>query len=300
MIIKILFLSGLVITNVYCETAEEYFRRGRGYLEKGDYQNGIHEINKGMKFDPGHGDFSVYYDLGVSYGFLGKYHLAITYLEKAAELNPNHADSYYNLGIAHLSLRQYEEASKNFQKAKEVFQGLGDTKNAQKAQEYLDGIPVLYGEVSTEPGDLTEIAVDKEVIRSFADDMCKKGYLDKAPTEAELDLFSENPDRVARLKEIADYSRDKAKDASRADANVPEDAYRHVLWSYLLTMEYGAQFSKKVTDAHETNDDTNTPAQHRMDFHNNAIGREYAEKGYKESDVLHYVMTDKHVMRYPR
>jgi hypothetical protein len=79
---------------------------------------------------------------------------------------------------------------------------------------------------------------------------------------------------------------------------VPEDAYRHVLWSYLLTKKFGPEFAEIVTDAHETLP-TNTAAERRMDFHNNRIGRDYAQRGIRRERILWLVKNDVNVIRYP-
>ena len=88
--------------------------------------------------------------------------------------------------------------------------------------------------------------------------------------------------------------------ARERDGSVPEDAYRHVLWSYLLTQEFDAEFAEKVTDAHEIGSTTNTEAEHRMDYNNNAVGRRYAAEGVAEPEVLSRVRRDPAVIRQPR
>jgi hypothetical protein len=45
-----------------------------------------------------------------------------------------------------------------------------------------------------------------------------------------------------------------------------------MLWSYLLSAEYGTEFAEKVTDAHELGS-SNTAAESRKDLANNALGR---------------------------
>ncbi len=115
-------------------------------------------------------------------------------------------------------------------------------------------------------------------------------------TESETDLLASNPIRVPQLLQIRDKARDTAKREHARNYAVPEDAYRHVLWSYLLTREYSSEFATKVTDAHEVGSD-NTPAESRMDYSNNAVGRRYAQFGYTESSILARVMSDPGVIR---
>ena len=78
---------------------------------------------------------------------------------------------------------------------------------------------------------------------------------------------------------------------------VPEGSYRHILWNYLLTRQFGAEFAKKVTDAHEIGDrEGESDAIHRVDFHNNAIGIRYALEGIPEAEVLPRVLSDRNVV----
>jgi hypothetical protein len=132
-----------------------------------------------------------------------------------------------------------------------------------------------------------------------------EGVLPKTQTStpADIKVVANNPVRAPRLLKIRSTASETAAGAHGADPRVPEDAYRHVLWSYLLTREYGPDFAKEVTDAHEqTNDpeEKHNPAAeagHRQDYNNNELGRTYAAKGYSESDILRLVMTDPQVIR---
>ncbi len=116
-------------------------------------------------------------------------------------------------------------------------------------------------------------------------------------TSAELNLITENPVDTPRLFMIKDYAETTARKAYTKDNKVPEDAYRHVLWSYLLTKEFGPAFAKRVTDAHEQGPTGNTPQERKQDYHNNAVGRRYARAGISQDKLLRLVRTDPKVMR---
>jgi hypothetical protein len=122
-------------------------------------------------------------------------------------------------------------------------------------------------------------------------------------TAADLEIIANNPLRASRLLKIRVKASGEAASAHERDPKVPENAYRHVLWSYLLTREYGADFAKKVTDAHEITMDPeekynpNAAAYHNLDYKDNEVGRKYATRGYSESNVLELVMTDPEVIR---
>jgi hypothetical protein len=122
-------------------------------------------------------------------------------------------------------------------------------------------------------------------------------------TPADIDIIANNPIKALQLLRIRSKASKTALDAHAKDPGVPESAYRHVLWSYLLTREYGANFAKEVTDAHELTPDTlgkNIPAAeafHRQDYTNNEVGRRYAQQGFDESKIMNLVMTDPNVIR---
>jgi len=141
----------------------------------------------------------------------------------------------------------------------------------------------------------TIITMDAADVREISE----RFDFDKPLTDAEIELLRYYPMRAEKLLRIKDRAEDVSAAAHRSDPAVPEDAYRHVLWSYLLTGTYGPAFAKKVTDAHEIGDDDNTPAEHRMDYNNNTVGRRYARAGYAESSILPRLMRDPSVIRTP-
>lgn len=122
-------------------------------------------------------------------------------------------------------------------------------------------------------------------------------------TAADIEIIAGNPIRAPQLLKIRSTASNTAASAHEADPKVPEDAYRHVLWSYLLAREYGPDFAGEVTDAHELTSDPeekNDPAAeafHRQDYNNNEVGRKYAAQGVRESNILNLVMTDPKVIR---
>ena len=134
------------------------------------------------------------------------------------------------------------------------------------------------------------LVVNKEFFKSI------EGLMADKLTDAEATLLSVNVLRLPKLLSIMnDAKRESARYKNVKD--IPEDAYRHVLWSYLLTMEYGPEFSKSVTDAHEEGDDTNTEADHKMDYNNNAVGRDYAARQYERNEILGHLLRDPRVIR---
>lgn len=115
---------------------------------------------------------------------------------------------------------------------------------------------------------------------------------------AEVDILATYPLRTLDLMKIAHTARETARNTAVTQATVPQDAYRHVLWSYLLTRRFGPDFAREVTDAHETAPG-NSPAEHDMDYNNNAVGRRYAAEGVAPEALLDILMKDPAVITSP-
>ena len=119
-------------------------------------------------------------------------------------------------------------------------------------------------------------------------------------TEPEIQVYSAYPMRSPKLFYVRNRARSISKLARQQDNRISRDAYRHLLWSYMLTKEYGPQFAEVVTSAHEEGETDNTEADHIMDYRNNDLGRMYALEGRGESDLRQLVLTDPRVIRSAR
>ncbi|MCB1121479.1 MAG: hypothetical protein KJT03_08020, partial [Verrucomicrobiae bacterium] len=107
----------------------------------------------------------------------------------------------------------------------------------------------------------------------------------------DLDLVADHPLKAPRLLEIRRETEEKARELRWAQKNFPEDVYRHVLWSYLLTKEYGSEFAETVTNAHETGS-YNTEEEMAKDRQNNRIGIYYALNDVPEAKILSRIQSD--------
>jgi hypothetical protein len=145
--------------------------------------------------------------------------------------------------------------------------------------------------LSVKTGSDTRFVLDKEDVARIAE------RFDDKLSEPEIAIIVDNPAKAPKLFSIKDYAETTSETAFANDRTVPEDPYRHVLWSYLLTREFGPEFSKAVTDAHEEGPTGNTPLQRKQDYQNNTVGRRYAAEGVPESEILRRVRTDPRVMR---
>lgn len=131
-------------------------------------------------------------------------------------------------------------------------------------------------------------------------EIISRGYdLQQPLTQDEIEILSQNPMRAPQLIRIKRNARAVSSGAREKDPSVPEDAYRHVLWSYLLVKQYGEEFAKRVTDAHEQGRTGNTEEEKLMDINNNWVGRKYAKAGYPASSILKRLMADPDVILSP-
>ncbi len=126
-------------------------------------------------------------------------------------------------------------------------------------------------------------------------------YIEKV-SNLEIKVLARYPLWASKALRITDKAREISQEVFRMDKDVPEDAFRHVWWSYHLTKAFGPEFSKELTDAHELGEPTNaevdrTEADHAMDYRNNQIGSGYALRGYPEGSLLERTMTDPDVIR---
>ena len=129
----------------------------------------------------------------------------------------------------------------------------------------------------------------KEVARTFNTDL----------SSAEVSLIAEYPIRVPRLLQIKYRAEAEAENAFSGGESQhgPKDAFRYVLWSYLLSREFGTEFAQKVTNAHEEDVVEQGANEKRMDIQNATIGRKYFSAGVLEEQIKSKVMADPNVVK---
>lgn len=151
---------------------------------------------------------------------------------------------------------------------------------------------VVTAKLSVQQNDTSyRLTMDQESLRIISWIMTEK------LTDPEIELLSLNPIKAPRLLHIRNDAQESARLAHEAHTVIPEDAYRHVLWSYLLTQAYGEHFATAVTDAHEQGKTDNSPAEHQMDYINNAVGRTYAAQHYTRDELIDRLLSDPAVIR---
>jgi tetratricopeptide (TPR) repeat protein len=97
---------------------KEIMLKGDEHWYKKEYYDAISWYDKAIEIDPNYA--KAWINKGMSLSKLGKYQEAIEYLDKAIELDPNRYLAWINKGYALYSLGKYEEAIEHFDKAIEL------------------------------------------------------------------------------------------------------------------------------------------------------------------------------------
>ena len=157
----------------------------------------------------------------------------------------------------------------------------------------LDGQDIRINMYTERKEGRTYLFFNKDDLLAAADN-----FEDFDLSDKEAKLLSEHPARTLHILKITrDAKRISEKEKSR-QKDFPDDAFKHLYWSYHLTRTFGPEFSKEITDAHETLPN-NTPQQRKMDFHNNEIGRKLASESMSVEDLRNYVLNSRDVIRFP-
>lgn len=117
-------------------------------------------------------------------------------------------------------------------------------------------------------------------------------------TDQEAEVISNHPSMVPNMIRITREAKNKSVTYRKADRSFPEDAFRHVYWSYHLTRQLGPELAKQITDAHETAPG-NTTKERSMDYHNNEVGRDLANTNLSENQIRTIVLKSERVVRQP-
>ncbi len=117
-------------------------------------------------------------------------------------------------------------------------------------------------------------------------------------SEQEAKIMANHPSKVPALIKITRDARRFSSNEKTKDENFPEDAYKHIYWSYHLSRAFGADLAKEITDAHETIPN-NTKNERLMDFHNNEQGRKLAKEILTVDEIKDLVLNSSDVIRGP-
>ena len=156
----------------------------------------------------------------------------------------------------------------------------------------IDGREVSIGLMTMKNGDSVSLQLNKDDIFGAS----KEFELEL--TEKEAEVIAHYPNKVPAMLRITREAKQKSQHQKRQNDSFPEDAYRHIYWSYHLTRALGPELSKEITDAHETAPG-NTEKERIMDYHNNEVGRSLATVNYSDDDLIQMVLQSKEIIRNP-
>lgn len=88
------------------------------YVKNKEPQKAVDTVKKAMEFAQ-NDDYTIYYIAGTACMATKNFDEAVTFLEKAIELNPEHSQLYNNLGTCYVTIGNLEKAYENFLKASE-------------------------------------------------------------------------------------------------------------------------------------------------------------------------------------
>ena len=150
-----------------------------------------------------------------------------------------------------------------------------------------------------EVGMFTERKDDTTYLRFDANDIWKAAEIFELELgEKEAEIISKYPGKVPALIKITRDAKKFSHVEKSKNKQFPEDAFRHIYWSYNLTRELGPKLAKEITDAHETVPG-NTPQEREMDYNNNAVGQKYASKSMDVEAIKDLVLHSEEVIKHP-
>ena len=214
----------------------------------------------------------------------GQYSIQVDDFSSEAPLDLNRLKSK---AAAKSEIKKIFQLYLNFVDAGQTPMPLSFTANSSFA---LKGQQVSANFATKQENDISILTVRREDIAQIAK------LFEGGMGEEEVDIITAHPTRAARLLHIKNDAQKISRSARGKHSGNPVDAYRHVTWSYLITKEYGADFAKLLTDAHETGSTTNSQGDHLMDYNNNYIGREYAQKNIPQNKILIRMLNDRRVV----
>ena len=163
-------------------------------------------------------------------------------------------------------------------------------------------VDALLGIDSKEVKDglFTKREEDVTYLRFDAVDIYKAAHeFDIDLAEEEAEIISNYPSMVpAMIKITRDAKRLSVLEKDR-DHAFPEDAFRHIYWSYHLARNFGPSLAEDITNAHETIPG-NTEEERQMDYHNNEIGIALSSEKMSNDELRNLVLNSQDIVRNPK
>ena len=108
--------------------AQSLYSQGLGILSRDEYARAAVYFEKAVEIDPGYAES--WYQAGFCYGMLGRHADALKASRQAAKLRPEWAETYVNIGASSFALGQYKEAAEAYRQATKLDADNADTQYA--------------------------------------------------------------------------------------------------------------------------------------------------------------------------
>jgi len=95
--------------------AQSLYSQGLGILSRDDFARALQYFEKAVEIDPGYAES--WYQAGFCYGMLGRHSDALKASRQAARLRPEWAETFVNIGASSYALGQYKEAAEAYRQA---------------------------------------------------------------------------------------------------------------------------------------------------------------------------------------
>ncbi|MBA2493646.1 MAG: tetratricopeptide repeat protein, partial [Acidobacteria bacterium] len=108
--------------------AQSLYSQGLGILSRDDYAHAATYFEKAAEIDPNYAE--AWYQAGYCYGMLGRHTDALRATRQAAKLRPEWSETYVNIGASSFALGQYKDAAEAYKQAVKIDANNADTQYA--------------------------------------------------------------------------------------------------------------------------------------------------------------------------
>ena len=108
--------------------AQSLYSQGLGVLSRDDYARAVGFFEKAAEIDPNYAE--AWYQAGFCYGMLGRHNEALKASRNAARLRPNWSETFVNIGASSFALGQFKEAVEAYRTATKLDESNAETQYA--------------------------------------------------------------------------------------------------------------------------------------------------------------------------
>lgn len=109
-------------------SAQSLYSQGLGILSRDDYARAVTFFEKAAEIDPNYAE--AWYQTGFCYGMIGKHNEALKASKQAAKLRPNWTETFINIGASSFALGQFKDAAEAYRTAIKLDESNADTQYA--------------------------------------------------------------------------------------------------------------------------------------------------------------------------